>query len=246
MELHLKEEHRVEFGEVDFKERLTLNGIIYYMQQVAANHALKLNFSYYKNEEKTSYFWIVARVKFIIDKYPKWQEQVAIETYPGGHDKLFAVRLFDLTNVKGEKIGHIIGDYILMDAKTNRPVKIKGAPAPLDILDFPYKGETLEKIQVPTTFEKEDFRKVRYSELDVNEHMNNAQHVRWAVDMLPIEIFEHKEIATLQINYTTGIEYGTSVWMRLHYDEQGEVVIWATNREDTIQYFIVKLTLRNL
>ena len=105
MRLHLKEEHRVEFGEIDFKEKLTLNGIVYYMQQVAANHAIKLNFSYYKSEDKSPYYWVISRVKFIMATYPKWQEHVSIETYPGGYNKLFAVRLFDLTNEKGDKIG---------------------------------------------------------------------------------------------------------------------------------------------
>ncbi len=246
MRLHLKEEHRVEFGEIDFKEKLTLNGIVYYMQQVAANHAIKLNFSYYKSEDKSPYYWVISRVKFIMATYPKWQEHVSIETYPGGYNKLFAVRLFDLTNEKGDKIGHIIGDYILMDATTNRPVKIRGAEAPLNILDFPYEGEVLEKLSVPTQVEAEEIRKVRYSEMDVNQHMNNAQHVRWTVDMLPLETFETKEIATLQINYTTGITYGTKVWMRRGYNEQGDTLVWATNEDGTVQYFIARITFRDL
>lgn len=246
MSLRFREEYKVEFGQIDFHEKLTINGVVHYMQQTAGNHAEALNVNYHKSEEKTHYYWIIARAKFILDKYPRWKDKLTVETYPGGYHKLFAVRLFNLLDEEGEKIGHIIGDYILMDSLTNRPVKIKGIKGPLDVLDFPYVGETLDKLAVPSVVQKQELRKVRYSEMDVNHHMNNAQHIRWAVDMLPIDIFKEKEIATLQINYNTGISYGTEVMVKSGVNEDHQRIIWGTSVDGDTNFFTAEITMREV
>lgn len=241
--LRLREEHKVEFGEIDFTEKLTLNGVVYYMQQLAANHAIRLGVSFYKNTEKPQYYWVLSRVKFHIKKYPRWQEKVAMETYPGGYEKLFAIRLFDLFDESQQKIGHIIGNYILMDAETNRPVRIKGAKEPLDVLDFPYEGEVLDKLQIPDKIIKKEIRKARYSEIDVNKHMNNACYIRWVVDMIELEEFTHKEIKSLQINYNTSVLYGTEVEVKMGINSKEELIVYGTNADETINYFTAHLVM---
>ncbi len=243
MSLRLREEHKVEFEDIDFTEKLAMHGIVHYMQQVAANHAIKLGFSYYKNMEKYKYYWVISRVKFEMYKYPNWQDQMAIETYPGGYDKLFAVRLFDLFAENGEKIGHIIGNYILMDAKTQRPVKIKGIQGPMDVLDFPYEGEKLDKLVLPTKSIKQDIRKARYTEIDVNKHMNNAYYVKWVLDMIDLEDFKHKEIKSLLLNYNTSVTYDTKVKVIMGINAKDELIVYGTSQDDTINYFSAKVVM---
>ncbi|MDF2614774.1 MAG: hypothetical protein K0S71_2560 [Clostridia bacterium] len=246
MLLRLREEHKIEFEDIDFTEKLAMYGIIHYMQQLAANHAIKLGISYYKNGDKPKYYWVISRVKFSMMKYPNWQEKIAIETYPGGYDKLFAVRLFDLFGENEEKIGHIIGDYILIDAETERPVKIKGIAPPLDVLDFPYQGETLGKILLPTEIIKEETRKARYTEIDVNKHMNNAYYVKWVVDMIDLEDFCHKEIESLQINYNTSVTYNTKVRVKMGINDENEHVVYGTSFDGSINYFSAKFVMRDI
>lgn len=246
MQLRLREQHKIEFEEIDFTQKLAMHGVVHYMQQLAANHAMKLGFSYYKNEDQPKYYWVISRVKFEMQKYPSWQEEIAIETYPGGYDKLFAVRLFDLFDQVGEKIGHIIGNYILMDTQTERPVKIKGIEAPLDILDFPYEGEKLGKLAAPNQIIKEDIRKARYTEIDVNKHMNNAYYVKWVVDMIPLDDFYTKEIVSLQINYNKSIMYDTEVKIIMGTNEKKELIVYGNSLDDTINYFSAKLEMRTI
>ncbi|WP_070000464.1 acyl-[acyl-carrier-protein] thioesterase [Cellulosilyticum sp. I15G10I2] len=246
MSLRLREVHKIEFEDIDFTEKLAMHGIVHYMQQVAANHAIKLGFSYYKNTEKPKYYWVISRVKFEMYKYPSWQDQMAIETYPGGYDKLFAVRLFDLFDQEGEKIGHIIGNYILMDAETERPVRIKGIQGAMNVLDFPYEGEKLDKLVLPTKIIKQDIRKARYTEIDVNKHMNNAYYVKWVVDMIDLEDFYHKEIESLQLNYNTSVTYDTKVKVVMGTNAEDERIVYGTSLDDTVNYFSAKLVMRDI
>jgi len=244
MSLKLKEEYKVQFDAIDFKGKITINGLCSYMQIIAANHASLLNFNFYKNSEAPEYYWILSKVKYVIDEYPKWEEKIAMETYSGGYDKLYAIRLFDIYNASGKKIGHIIGNYLLMDAAKMRPVRIKGSSGPLAVLDFPYEGESLVKLEIPEGILKVEMRKAYYSEIDLNEHMNNAHYIKWAVDMLPLELLREHEISTLEINYNTSITYGTEVKVVLSQNERNEYVVYGNSMDDTINYFVATVALR--
>lgn len=244
MSLRLKEEYKVQFDAVDFKGKITINGLCSYMQIIAANHASLLNVNYYKNSEGPQYYWILSKVKYVIDEYPRWEERVTLETYPGGYEKLYAVRLFDIYNEAGRKIGHIIGDYLLMDPDKKRPVKIKGGGEALSFLDFPYEGECLTKLKIPEGVLKVEKRKAYYSEMDLNEHMNNGHYIKWVVDMLPLEILRTHEISNFEINYNTSVTYGTEVKVVLTQNEEGAYVIYGNSIDDTINYFVATVVLR--
>lgn len=246
MSLKLRETYKVQFDTIDFTGKITMNGLSSYMQMIAANHASILGFNYYKNSKTPEYYWILSKVKYVIDEYPEWEDEVEMETYPGGYEKLFAIRLFDLYN-KGKKVGHIIGDYVLMDAAKQRPAKIKGATGSLAFLDFPYEGESLEKLKAtnkePIRIET---RKAYYSELDLNGHMNNAHYVRWIVDMLPLECFKTHEIRSLEVNYNVSIMYGTEVKLELIQEDEATYMVSGNNMDDTTNYFRARIRLEKI
>ena len=246
MSLKLKETYKVQINDIDFTGKMSMNGLSSYMQIIAGNHASILGFNYYKNSSTPEYYWILSRVKYEITIYPRWEDTVHMETYPGGHDKLYAVRLFNLYNETGEKLGQIIGDYVLMEAATNKPVRLKGITGKLSFLDFPYEGETLKKIKLPKEAIKVEKRKARYSEMDLNGHMNNAHYVRWAVDMLPMDLFAEYEISSLEINYNAAITCGAEVNVALMANEENDFIVYGNSVEDTKNYFVAQITLRKI
>lgn len=246
MSLSLRETYKVQFDAIDCTGKLSINGLSSYMQIIAGNHASILGFNYYKNSSIPEYYWILSRVKYEVEVYPQWEDTVQMETYPGGYDKLYAVRLFDLYNEAGEKIAHIIGDYVLMDSTTHRPVVIKGSTGKLAFLDFPYEGEKLKKLRLPKEASKVEIRKAHYSEIDLNGHMNNAHYVRWTVDMLPMDLLEAYQISSLEINYTASITCGVEVKVALTKDEEGNYIVYGNSIEDTKNYFVSKVTLRKI
>ena len=247
MRLHLKKTYKVDFTDIDFTGKLNLYSLSNYMQKIASDHATELGFNYYKgeDEETAACYWILSRVKYQIESYPEWEEKISLETYPGGYDKLFAVRCFKVYNEKGELAGSIIGDYILMDAKKQRPVKIKGIKPPLNILDFPYEGGKLDKLAIPTEILKRDIRKCRYSEIDLNQHMNNGQYIKWILDMLSLEQIKTHSVASLQINFNASVMYGDIVKVYLGKNEAGKIMVWGMSEDEKTNYFISEMSFKN-
>lgn len=246
VESRYKETYKVNFDAIDFTGKLSIYGLSGFMQIIAANHASLLNFNFYKNTTNPGYYWIVSRVKYVLEEYPKWEENITIETYPAGYDKLYAVRKFDLYNEAGNKIGYIIGDYLLMDIERKRPVRIKGSEGNLSIMDFPYEGEKLLKLQMPDEVLRMENRKAYYSEMDLNGHMNNSHYVKWAMDMLPIEELKTHQVNSLEINYNAAIECGEEVKITLGRNEQGYYVVYGNTIDDAKNYFIAEIQLTSI
>lgn len=244
MEEKFREAFQVDFDAIDFTGKMSIQGLSRYMQIIAGHHASSLNFNFFKNGQNPGYYWIISKVKYVIESYPKWDDEIILETYPGGYDKLYAVRLFDVYDKKQKKIACIIGDYLLMDMEKKRPVRIKGGAGSLTILDFPYEGEKLQKLKVPDRMLKVEQRKAYYSEMDLNNHMNNAHYVKWAIDMLPFDLLKTHEVSCLEINYNASIEYGKEVKLVLSQNEAGTYVVSGQDLQEDKNYFIAEMTLR--
>ena len=244
MTCKLKETYTVTFDNIDFTGRMTLNGVSKYMQVIAGDHADQLGINFFINNGHPTKYWILSKVKYVMDEYPKWEEAISFETYPGGCDKLFAVRLFDIYNGEDKKVGHIIADYLLMDIEKQRPVRIKGGEGGLKYLDFPYEGEKLGKLVAKGKVIEEVIRKAYYFEIDLNEHMNNSHYVRWSIDMLPIALLKENDIASLEINYNASITYGVEAKLTLQIDENGIYWVVGTSLDGKVQYFVTAITLR--
>lgn len=232
------------FRDVDRSMKLRMSSLVDYMQEIGGEHANQLGLNFFGQEKEV--YWIVSRAKMYLEKYPNWEETITIKTYPAGIDKLFAVRRFDIYTKQNEQIGYIIGDYILMDTQTNRPVRPSGLTGNFEKLCYPYEGEALPKLKAPATILLEDRRKARYSEIDVNGHMNNAHYVRWAVDMMNAEEHVQKEVQSIQTNYVTSIVEGDEVNIIRGLDEEGHTLVQGTSLDGKIIYFTSKIIFKDL
>lgn len=246
MKVQLKEEYEVQVDDIDFSSQLSMLGLAKHMQNIAAHHAADLGFNYYKDGVEPRYYWVLSRVKYSLNTSVKWQEKFSLTTYPGGYDKLFAVRLFDIQDAQGEPIGSIIGDYILMDVQKGRPACINTGESAFEVLNFPYEGEKLEKLSVPTEgIIAEERRKARYSEIDLNGHMNNIQYIKWILDMLPLEVYKKQEVESLQINYNKSIMYQDEIKVVLGTTKEEGYRVAGVSLDGKTNYFTAHIMLRN-
>ena len=235
----------ITYRDVDMNGQLRMSSLVDYMQEISGEHARLLGMDYKgddaSNEDQV--YWIVSRAKMTLETIPNWLETIRIETYPNGVDKLFAVRMFDIFDQEDKQIGQIIGDYILMDCKTHRPIRISQAKGPLRFLNRPYEGELLEKLRGPEEVVVEDKRKVRSNEIDLNHHMNNAHYIRWTVDMFTTEELRENPIKSIQTNYTASLTEGDTAILKRGPIVEGKCLIEGTSVDGKVSYWTSEVTL---
>lgn len=165
----------------DQNGKLSLQAFFQLLQECAWDNARLNNFGY-EYLMKENAFWVLSRVLVQIDKYPEWKDEIEIKTWPKGTDGFFALRDFEIY-LKGEIIGRASSSWLILDTDTRRPRKLENFNFIHD--NFIQEGaidRKLEKIVFKGELNKLERRKVYQSDLDVNQHVNNATYVRWIMD----------------------------------------------------------------
>ncbi len=241
----LKQSYKVEFDMVDVFGRLSMNIIAQYIQKLATFHANILDIDFSDLESGEEVYWIVSRVKYNISRYPVYNDEITIETYPGGCDKLFIVKWFEIKDQNKEIIGTIVVDYLVMDAKRQRPINVRKSVEALAKLGCSYENAQVSKIPQVKSPVMEDIRKAYYSELDYNGHMNNSQYIRWSIDMLTEELLKGREIKCIEINYNSPIMCNDEIKLTLE-NKDGEYFISGNNVLDNKNCFNTKIVLTDI
>lgn len=176
------ESFKIRASEVDQNGKATLPAICSLFQEVAGNHALKLNFDITQLHDQ-NLTWVLHRMDIKIDRYPNWREKITIETWPAAGDALRAYRNYRILNEEGNLIGVCLSYWMMINLKTRKPTRM-----PKDVLDLrlsdidhvlPVKSDRIMPFE-ETNVEKKFV--VRESDLDMNKHVNNARFVEWLME----------------------------------------------------------------
>ena len=206
--------------EVDARGKVTLPTLGKLMQETAYNHANHLGFGYHQLKEK-NLFWVLSRLSIKVDKYPNWGDKIQIRTWPTGVERLFAYRDFRILDEQGTPIGAAGSAWLMLDVEKRRPQRpdelkdrIKSLPADRALEERP------AKIPPPSTVTPGVFFPVRYSDLDLYNHVNNAKYIEWILDSFPGELHREFEVAVFEINFLYETKIGDEV--AIHTEKLGD------------------------
>lgn len=233
------EEILIKSYEVDFNKKLKLNSLFNYMQEAAYNHACTLGAGY-EDLASQSYFWVLSRVKIKVLQYPEWGDKIKLETWPKGINRLFALRDFIIRDIKGNEIALATTAWLVLDKKSMKPQRVQALQHTLPDNEGKYAlDDGLAKIGYKNEFEFEVLRTAAYSDIDVNNHVNNAKYVEWILDCFPEESYLNKEIKSLQLNFISQTKLGNSVVLkRGNYNGNSSIsYLEAVNEESSDRVF---------
>ncbi|MCX8118856.1 MAG: thioesterase [Desulfobacterota bacterium] len=204
----------VSFYEVDAQNRIFLPSLWKYLQETAWNHANRLGIGY-EDLARSGCFWILSRLAIDIQEYPAWGDKIRVKTWLMGSSRLFAFRDFSIMKDDGRIIGGAKSAWVVLDIKTRKPQRIEPFLRGLNPHPDQHGGKTpLEKLPAPGHPDEETFFTVRYSDLDLNLHVNNARYIEWILDSYSFEMNQTHQISTLEINFLAESNFGDELIVR--------------------------------
>jgi len=66
-------------------------------------------------------------------------------------------------------------------------------------------------LPLPAHPQHERFFNVRLSDLDLNQHVNNARYIEWALESVPLEIWRGYQLQRIEISFRAETKYGERV-----------------------------------
>ena len=196
-----KETYTVKVYEADNLGRAGIVPLFDYFQDIAWCHYSRVEAARGPFLSK-SQIWAMTRVEVHLERHALWKEEVELETWSRGIEKLTAYRDFIIRDKKGDKIGAGTATWVVLDLETKKIQNLSGISE-----KWPSKPETYslnknaEKVAPPKGALYSESFKVSYSDMDVNQHVNSGRYIQWMTDDFGREFLEKNTVSAIKVNY---------------------------------------------
>ena len=206
---------------VDFTGRLTMGVLGNHLLNCAGFHASDRGFGIATLNED-NYTWVLSRLAIELDEMPFQYEDFTIWTWVENVYRLFTDRNFALLDKDGKKIGYARSVWAMINLNTRKPadlLALHGGSIVDYVCDEPCPIEKPSRIKVTST-EPVATLKAKYSDIDINGHVNSIRYIEHIMDLFPIEMYKEKRIRRFEMAYVADSYYNDE--LTLYKDELGD------------------------
>jgi len=202
-----KEHYKLRTFDVDLTNHVKISSMFNFMQESASNSADSLGFGYDQLIDE-QLFWVLSRAKIAFNMLPSLGDEIMIETWPRGLDKIFALRDFLIYDAKNALIGKATTSWLMVDGKTKRPIRTDTLAQRIPIIEAKSAiNEVCGKIENISNTELINEVKVGYIDIDINQHLNNVKYIEYILNCFPIDYYKNNSINKLQVNFLSESRY---------------------------------------
>lgn len=218
---------KVKAWEADFKGKLKPGSLFNFLQEAASAQASQLGFGYEQMLHMGTY-WVLARLHLKIDRWPNMDEEVFVTTWPKTFFQLYALRDFEISDSQNQCIGRATSAWLVLDSKTLRPKRPESVEFTYDRLESKNAiAEPPDRIEFIGEGEFIGSRTAVYTDIDINQHVNNSRYIDWAFDAVDPEYLKRHLLREIQVNYLQQTRIGQSLDFYKHV-LRGEEVFGIT------------------
>ena len=180
---------RIRSVQVDRTRKIRTSELFRLLQEASIAHTEALGCTRRETLDR-GVLWVIARQSLQIEALPEYDDEVVIRSWPGEMMHVFFPRFYEVLRdgqciVRGEAIWMMIdADSRAMVMPEDYGIALRGRPGSPELL---IPAVTMPKGAEPA-YEQE--AEPRFSQIDINGHMNNARYFDLIEDRMPAEQHE--------------------------------------------------------
>lgn len=242
MSLITKLSHDVKSFECGPDSKLRIHNLLMLFQEVAYLSAENLGFGY-SNLKSKKQAWVLSNLKIQFLKYPQWTNNISIETWPSGFDRLHGYRDYSIKDSKGKRLINATSEWLAIDIESRRPINIYDFEIELPDYGERSLDEKLRRLNPKRLgVGKKIFEVVvPYSAIDENGHVNNAEYIKWSLDGIRKSGINMSEISSLQVSFISELFEKERCKIYYKQDEDSFTHIWGENAASDEFIFAIKI-----
>lgn len=207
----LTKTYNIEISNVDANFNVTPKYIMEMLQDIATDHANLLGFGWHalRRENKV---WVISKIKFQHNIAPN-TEKLKLTTWPLVPSRFFAQREFVGRDEQDNIVLRASSLWCLLDLETRRIIN----PHSIDHLySGPYLEETSwldgkwEKLAIDDSYSHCYTRTIRWTDLDMNRHVNNTNYTLYAMDCID-DVNFNKSVSAMEVTFHNECHLGDNV-----------------------------------
>ncbi len=203
--------------QVDFKQELSPISLFMFLQETAWRHVNSYQLGWKQMQSKNQ-FWVLSKMEVKILRPINWEEHIQVETWGKKPELLTAYRDFLLYDENQNVIVKATSSWHILDVDNRRPMKMNefAHQFPIDIENhaLPTKPRSLVMPNDDANILLGQPRKVYPSDIDVNNHVNNTQYIRWALDELDWDFQMKHRLQNIVINFCAEAKINDVIYVK--------------------------------
>lgn len=220
----------------DFKEKATLPIIGNFILQAATLHASERGFGYDEMSESNA-AWVLSRLSIQMDEYPGYDQYLTVETWVEDVARFFTQRCFRFIDKEEKVIGYARSIWAAIDMQTRRPIDIHvWRPDLKNYIETEKECpiDKLAKIIPVQNIEPAMGYSVRYSDIDINKHMNSIKYIEHVINIFDLDMFKNNRIHKFEIVYLAEGGFGDKLKLYRLDSTNGECLVDTKRGEESI------------
>ena len=150
--------------------------------------------------------WVITRMDVEIKRLPRCDEKITVCTYPGKDMAMLYPRYFFITDKDNNVIIRASSIWALIDNSSRKVIVDRDVISKLPMEQVDNQLPLPEKIILPSDSRFVETRKIHYSDLDFNTHMNNVRYVELLMDVHSSTFYKDKRVSSIVLNYIKEIK----------------------------------------
>ncbi|KAM1361019.1 hypothetical protein EV2_026971 [Malus domestica] len=200
--------------EIGADRTASIETLMNHLQETALNHvktAGLLGDGFGSTPEMTvrNLIWVVTKMQVVVDRYPTWGDVVQVDTWVSASGKNGMRRDWIIQDLKtGQILTRASSVWVMMNKVTRRlskmPDAVRGEIESFFMNSPPVveeDGRKLPKLDDKTADVVLSGLTPRWSDLDVNQHVNNVKYIGWILEGAPLPILESHELSSMTLEY---------------------------------------------
>ena len=231
MEPIYRKKYFISATQVNCFDRLKNSQMLAILQEVAGDHSALLGTDW-DTLSGRDLFWAVIRYRVEIQQLPRSGEEITVETWPMPTTRTAYPRATVAYNADGKELFRGISLWVLMSLST-RAMVLPGKSGVQ--VDGCLRGSELSVPDslLPKELTNCQSRTVRFSDLDINGHMNNCRYMEWVDDLLPAAFHAEHSPKELVVCYLSEAREGESMDITWELTDDGALQVDAQRQEDS-------------
>ncbi|GHV59735.1 acyl-ACP thioesterase [Bacteroidia bacterium] len=220
----------------DFTEKATLPVIANFILDAASIHAQQRGFGY-AEISKDNVAWVLSRLSIEMSEYPGHNQDLTVETWIENVNHFFTQRSFRFIDQNGKTIGYARTIWAAIDTTTRRPIDIQvWRPDMLEYVEEEKECPIDKMSKIPSVegVEPSIGYSVRYSDIDINKHMNSVKYIEHVINVFDLAVFKEKFIHKFEIVYLMEGVFGDKLKLYTQPVSENEYVIDTKKSNESI------------
>ena len=225
METSWKQELIIDSRDVDGFGNCKASALLGHLQEAATQAAEHGGFGRDVLMEKYRGFWMMSRVWVTMERPLHWSEKILIHTWHRGGRGAVSYRDYNI--YCGDRlVGEGVSSWVLTNWDTHQLMRLRTVTEMAETDGGKLcKEKTLSKIKLPGVLDQEQIRPMRYSDTDINGHVNNTRYADFACDAIDMHLLSGDSfLSEMQIDYLAECYPGDVLTLRAGQHENAHFV----------------------